>query len=177
VPTAANQTATQEASFGANTNVMIVLDISGSMGESANFGGYDRLQAAKQAVLELLEQYDALGNVMVSLVTFSSSATIQTPSWVSIADARSIIIGLNDGGATNYEDALVDAMAAFAGAGKLPNAQNVSYFLSDGEPNTPTPAASTAPSSATGSISSTAATTAALIVRTSGLMPWAWAPA
>ena len=134
VPAAVDQTVSQQASQSTNTNLLLILDVSGSMNDDAGFGGYTRLEAAKQALLELLEQYDALGNVKVCLVTFSSSATIET-GWVDIATAKAELLGLSAGGLTNYEDALLDATTAFAQSGKLTGAQNVAYFLSDGVPN------------------------------------------
>ncbi|MDD0843070.1 VWA domain-containing protein, partial [Pseudomonas sp. Gutcm_11s] len=134
VPNAVNQTVSQQATQSTNTNLLLILDVSGSMADDAGFGGYTRLEAAKQALLELLEQYDALGNVKVCLVTFASNATIET-GWVDIATAKAELLGLSADGYTNYEDALVDAATAFAQSGKLTGAQNVAYFLSDGVPN------------------------------------------
>jgi hypothetical protein len=43
--------------------------------------------------------------------------------------------GLTPTDSTNYDDALNEAIKAFGDTGKLANAQNVSYFMSDGLPN------------------------------------------
>lgn len=141
-PSAASIVKTGQAAVGTDTNLMIVLDNSGSMDSSANFGGLDRMEAAKNALLELFEQYDALGNVKVSVVSFSTTATIQQV-WVDIATAKAAVLALGPTNSTNYEDALIKAMSAYgqtgSSGGKLatPTVQNVTYFLSDGQPNYP----------------------------------------
>ncbi len=141
-PAAASIVKAGLAAAGTDTNLMIVLDNSGSMGDSANFGGLTRMEAAKNALLELFEQYDALGNVKVSVVSFSTNATIQQV-WVDIATAKAAVLALNPTNNTNYEDALIKAMSAYGQAGSSGgkivgvNTQNVAYFLSDGQPNSP----------------------------------------
>ena len=125
-----------------DTNLLITLDISGSMDEASGTGGLTKLQLAKQAILELMEQYDALGHVKVELVTFSGNATNASGGWVDLdnpaakATLINTILGLSAGGNTNYDAALLADMAAYATGGKLttPGVQNVAYFLSDGEP-------------------------------------------
>jgi T1SS-143 domain-containing protein len=114
-----------------DTNLMLVLDISGSMGA----GPGSRLDIMKQSVTQMLDQYDNLGDVMVRVVTFSSSANAYQNVWVSVADAKTYVNGLGSGGTTNYDAALLTAMSAFNSSGKIAGAQNVSYFLTDGAPN------------------------------------------
>jgi hypothetical protein len=114
-----------------DTNIMLVLDISGSMGSGAG----SRLDIMKQSVTQMLDQYDNLGDVMVRVVTFSSSANAYQSVWVSVADAKTYVNGLVSGGTTNYDAALLTAMNAFNSSGKIAGAQNVSYFLTDGAPN------------------------------------------
>ncbi len=113
-----------------DTNVMLMLDVSGSMGGA-------RLQVMKESVITMLDQYDALGDVMVRVVTFSSSASAYQSNWVSVAEAKAYVNGLTApvGGSTNYDAALQTAMKAFADAGKIAGGKNVSYFLTDGAPN------------------------------------------
>ncbi|WP_439889384.1 DUF5801 repeats-in-toxin domain-containing protein [Pseudomonas sp. MBLB4123] len=141
-PTAFNQNQSGQASTSLNTNLLIVLDNSGSMGNGSGVGGMTRLEVAKNALLELFEQYDALGNVKVSFVSFSTNATIEEV-WVNIADAKAALLALNPTNLTNYDDALIDAITAYgqtgSDGGKLAsgNVQNVAYFLSDGFPNAP----------------------------------------
>ena len=121
----------------AQTNVMLVLDLSGSMNDPSGLTGLSRLDVEKAAVNELLEQYDNRGDVMVRLVTFSDSANPHGSTWMTADAARAVLEGLTAGGGTNYDAGLLTAMSAFSGSGALsgPGTQNVSYFLSDGVPN------------------------------------------
>ncbi|MCF4995069.1 retention module-containing protein [Pseudomonas syringae] len=118
-----------------DSNVLIVLDISGSMADASGVPGLSRLALAKQAIGALLDKYDDLGDVKVQLVTFSSNAADRTSVWVDVATAKSILIGLSAGGGTNYDAAVATMQSAFNTSGKLTGAQNVGYFFSDGKPN------------------------------------------
>ncbi|WP_223506900.1 retention module-containing protein [Pseudomonas sp. GL-RE-29] len=118
-----------------DSNLLLVIDVSGSMGDASGVPGLSRLALAKQAISALLDKYDDLGDVKVQIVTFSSGATDKTPIWVDVATAKSIISGLTAGGNTDYDDAVAMAKTAFATSGKLTGAQNVGYFFSDGKPN------------------------------------------
>ncbi|QXI19361.1 retention module-containing protein [Pseudomonas hamedanensis] len=118
-----------------DSNLLIVLDISGSMADPSGVPGLSRLALAKQAISALLDKYDDLGDVKVQLVTFSSDATDRTAVWVDVATAKTILAGLNAGGGTNYDAAVAVMQSAFNTSGKLTGAQNVGYFFSDGKPN------------------------------------------
>jgi T1SS-143 domain-containing protein len=121
------------------TNVMLILDVSGSMDSPSGVPGFTtRLVAAKAAINELLDQYDSRGDVRVQIVKFSTNASQVGTDWMSVADAKAAIAGLSVTDTTNYDAALLTAMDIFTHVGKLggPDAQNVSYFLSDGEPTT-----------------------------------------
>ena len=146
VPEAANIKHTLQEPPAVNSNVMIVLDMSGSMDTNPNVSGFStRLALAKDAIQQLINAYDDLGDVAVRLVTFNNSAD-STPSssadvWLSASDALALINSIGDtagSGTTNYDAALLTAQSAFVSAGKIPGAQNVAYFLSDGQPNTST---------------------------------------
>ena len=125
-----------------DTNLLITLDLSGSMDEASGTGGLTKLDLAKQAILNLIQQYDSLGHVKVELVTFSSDATNASGGWIDLNDPAAkaalvnTILNLSAGGNTNYDAALLTDMTAFATSGKLdtPGVQNVAYFLSDGDP-------------------------------------------
>jgi len=127
-----------------DTNLLLTLDLSGSMSESSGVGTLTKLDLAKQALLTLIQQYDSLGQTKVELVTFSSSATNASGGWIDLSDPAakaaliSTILGLSAGGNTNYDAALLTDMTAFNSPGKLATSgvQNVAYFLSDGEPTT-----------------------------------------
>jgi VCBS repeat-containing protein len=118
-----------------DSNLLIVLDISGSMADASGVPGLSRLALAKQAISALLDKYDDLGDVKVQLVTFSSNATDRTTVWVDVATAKTILAGLTAGGGTNYDAAVAVMQTAFNTSGKLTGAQNVGYFFSDGKPN------------------------------------------
>ncbi|WP_095196418.1 retention module-containing protein [Pseudomonas sp. Irchel 3A7] len=118
-----------------DSNLLLIIDVSGSMADASGVPGLSRLELAKQAISALLDKYDDLGDVKVQIVTFSSNATDKTSVWVDVATAKSIISGLTAGGGTNYDAAVDVAQDAFNTNGKLTGAQNVGYFFSDGKPN------------------------------------------
>jgi len=134
-PTATNQTVT--ATNSANTNLMITLDISGSMTTTDGVNNQTRLASAIQSVKNLLDKYDDMGDVKVSLVVFAGlDQTKQLGNgWLTVAEAKAYLNNLSADGNTNYDSALNTAMNAFGTSGKLDNAQNVSYFFTDGQPN------------------------------------------
>ncbi|WP_321325261.1 Calx-beta domain-containing protein [Thiomicrorhabdus sp.] len=112
-----------------DTNVVITLDISGSM--TNNSSNVNRLALAKDALGQMLNAYDTFGNVNVKLVTFSSSATAS--QWMSVTDAINAINALSAGGSTNYEDAVLKTYTNFASTEPVAD-KTVAYFISDGEP-------------------------------------------
>ncbi len=132
----ADLVSTSIAPTDSKTNVMLILDLSGSMNDPSGLTGLSRLDVEKAAVNELLEQYDSRGDVMVRLVTFSDSATASGSAWMTVAAAKAALTGLTAGGNTNYDAGLLTTMSAFTASGALsgPGTQNVSYFLSDGVP-------------------------------------------
>ncbi|WP_287372671.1 VWA domain-containing protein, partial [Prosthecochloris sp.] len=121
-----------------DTNLVIVIDVSGSMGPPYS----DRLEIAQEAVKNLIDEYDKIGDVKVQIITFSSGAGVQTYNgdvWLEPDEAEIVIDGLSANGGTNYDAALQEAMDAYGEDGKLssPQTQNVLYFMSDGEPTFP----------------------------------------
>ncbi|MBI5924118.1 MAG: type I secretion C-terminal target domain-containing protein [Aquabacterium sp.] len=118
-----------------DTNLMIVLDTSGSMDSASGISGLTRLQAAIQAIDNLIDRYDQYGDVAVRLVAFASEAHAQGDAWLSAQQAKDVLSSLQVGGSTNFDYALAAAQQAFhTSAGKLANAQNVAYLLSDANP-------------------------------------------
>ncbi|MCJ8337206.1 MAG: retention module-containing protein [Pseudomonadales bacterium] len=121
-----------------DTNLMVVLDLSGSMDLNANGDGktnkQSRLDLAKQAVAKMISSYDDLGDVKVRIVTFSDVSEKQGSVWVAADEAISYLNSLSAGGYTNYDAALNVAQDAFDDAGSISGAQNLSYFFSDGSP-------------------------------------------
>ncbi|UFQ96186.1 retention module-containing protein [Pseudomonas wenzhouensis] len=127
--------------LGIHTNLMVVLDLSGSMDDAPSgvSGFTTKLALAKDAVQRLIDSYDNLGDVMVRIVTFANTASAVGNVWMTANDAKAWLTALanNAGnGSTNYDDALIKAMSAYDSTGKLTGTgvQSVSYFLSDGQP-------------------------------------------
>ena len=129
-------------------NLVLVLDVSGSM-TSASAGGEvrqlnadgtttitTRLDMAKAALIELAESYfNQAQSVAITLVSFSTGATILNGG-NAYTDLQSVINGINSmngSGGTNYEAALNAVQQAFGTVD--PGVRNAVYFLSDGEPS------------------------------------------
>ena len=139
-------------------NLVLVLDVSGSMTVAGAGGEVQRVNAdgsitvttrlamAKEAMAALVSEYfNQAQAVSITLVTFSSAATVINPGapYTSKDDAIAAINGLTGSGGTNYESALTAVQSAFGTVN--PAVQNSVYFISDGEPsvgNLTTPAAS-----------------------------------
>ncbi|MGE3969177.1 MAG: VWA domain-containing protein, partial [Dongiaceae bacterium] len=145
-PLATAQNASLTDPAAVDTNLMIVLDVSGSMEFDSGLTNLDRLEASLGAINELFEQYESLGDVKVQIVTFASGASTQNENgdgglWLSIADAKEFLEGVVASGNTNFDAALLTAMTAYANAGKILESdpsprpvQSVAYFVSDGDP-------------------------------------------
>jgi uncharacterized protein YdbL (DUF1318 family) len=119
-------------------NLLITLDVSGSMATRDGVNGETRLQSAIQSITKLIDSYDNQGEVAVRLVTFSTSGSERGDHWMSAAEAKSTLAALSAGGNTNYDAALDTARGAFTDPGHLDGGHNVAYFFSDGRPNLPT---------------------------------------
>ena len=119
---------------GGDTNLMFIIDVSGSMNDPSGLTGLSRLDVTKASVVELLDLYDNPGNVKVQIVAFASNAFIASPVWMTVDQAKAYVSGLNADGGSDYDSAIFAAQIAFDFAGKIAGAQNVSYFLSDGTP-------------------------------------------
>ncbi len=134
-PVATSQTIT--ANNSVNTNLMITLDISGSMGTKDGVNGQSRLASEIQSVKNLLNSYDAMGDVKVALVVFAGLGQTKQlgTTWLTVEQAKAYLDNLSADGNTNYDAALNTAMNAYNSSGKLDNAQTVSYFFTDGQPN------------------------------------------
>jgi T1SS-143 domain-containing protein len=140
-PHAHTESVSETAQNNGQTNVLIILDTSLSMSVSpSGVTNMTRLDVAKAAIAELLDQYDNRGDVRVLLETFNSTGNLVT-GWVTVDQAKAAVAGLTATvAATNYDAAITTAEGvSFTTGGALTGAgvQNVSYFISDGEPNQP----------------------------------------
>ena len=132
-PVAQNQTVTTNGSTG--TNVLLTIDVSGSMAAKDQASGLTQLQREIISINQLLDNYATLGDVRVMIVTFASASHQLTPTWVTVAEAKQILANLVTLAGSDYQRALEGSMEAFDDSGKLAGAQNVGYFFSDGRPN------------------------------------------
>lgn len=117
------------------TNLMLIIDDSGSMRGK-------NIAEAKKTIDKLLANYETLGEVAVRVVIFGGKAyydTSETHGWKTPEEARTIVNGLwGNSGGTNYQAAMDSAKKAFiSGTGEkfFKDGNNVSFFLSDGEPS------------------------------------------
>ncbi len=122
-------------------NIVMVLDISGSMG--SKFDPTSKYSLLLDAVQNLLTDFSGYqgGDVKVHIVPFSTTA--KTAGTFTVTDAADFAAAVNyldtltnAGGVTNYESALQAAITWLQGSGKIAGAETYTYFVSDGQPNT-----------------------------------------
>ncbi|WP_019621311.1 beta strand repeat-containing protein, partial [Amphritea japonica] len=132
-------------------NVMFVIDTSGSMGNDASGTTIERMELLLTSIKQVIDQYENVGDLKVQIVTFDSGSdsTHQTV-WMTAAEAQAFIGDgtagsrdsvLNPGGGTDYDQGVLEAQLGWDAAGKIEATDdrpvsNVSYFMSDGEPQT-----------------------------------------
>ncbi|MGL4932763.1 MAG: VWA domain-containing protein, partial [Aeromonas sp.] len=124
------------------TNLMIILDTSGSMDVASGVPGFTtRMAIARASILKLINDYDDVGNLMVRLVGFASTATTNFLGsgeiWLTASQALNVINSITDtlgSGGTDYDEALIKAISGYNSPGKIIGGQGVLYFLSDGQP-------------------------------------------
>jgi Ca2+-binding RTX toxin-like protein len=132
---------------GKNYNVALIVDTSGSMqwgldGSQNPAAGKDRMTLTIAALKVLANQLaDHDGVVNVTLIGFheraSSLLTINDLSKSNLQSFIDKISSLSAGGATNYEDAFIKATDWFnskPGSSSGLKFENVTYFLTDGDP-------------------------------------------
>ncbi|QSR46581.1 retention module-containing protein [Aeromonas veronii] len=132
---------------GKNYNIALIVDTSGSMAYGLDGGsrppaGQDRMTLTINALKALANQLAGHdGVVNVTLIGFSTSAssllTINDLSQSNVQSFIDKISSLKADGATNYEDAFIKATAWFnsqPGSGSGLKFENLTYFLTDGNP-------------------------------------------
>ncbi|MXV28694.1 VWA domain-containing protein, partial [Aeromonas veronii] len=132
---------------GKNYNIALIVDTSGSMqygldGRSNPPAGQDRMTLTIAALKVLANQLaDHDGVVNVTLVDFNwSASSVISINDLSKSNLQSFIdkiSSLSAGGATNYEDAFIKATEWFnskPGSNSGLTFENVTYFLTDGDP-------------------------------------------
>ncbi|WP_424712504.1 immunoglobulin-like domain-containing protein [Malaciobacter marinus] len=122
-------------------NIVIVLDISGSMKDyvQQEDGSWTtRLQLAKDALQNMVDTYKEFSNVKINLTKFEGRADAldggeSESGWYSPEDALKVINNFSAGGGTNYEDALEETYSNYTPPANGEKA--TVYFISDGKPN------------------------------------------
>ncbi|AGH96938.1 T1SS-143 repeat domain-containing protein [Micavibrio aeruginosavorus] len=119
-------------------NVVMMLDVSGSMGDANDPSS--KMAKLIDAVQNLMNDFNAYpnGDINVHIVPFGTDSltgqTFNVTDASGLAAVLAYLEGLNTtGGFTNYEAPLADAAAWLAA--QPAGATNISYFVSDGEPN------------------------------------------
>ena len=127
---------TQNVAFkSSDTNLAFILDLSYSMRQVDAGTGKSKFQLLQEAVVNLINTYENLGEVRVQFTTFGDDGGYQN-YWMTASEAIAFVTTLTyNNGETNYDAALASAMEGFASPGKLTGAQNLAYFLTDGAPN------------------------------------------
>ncbi|MDB5491014.1 MAG: hemolysin-type calcium-binding repeat family protein [Micavibrio sp.] len=120
-------------------NVTMMLDVSGSMGNKGDPNS--RISLLTKAVKNLMadfHDYDH-GTIQVHLIAFatgtSSEATFTVTNDASYNQILNYLSNLTGDGFTNYEAPMQSAINWLNGAEPIKGATNISYFVSDGEPN------------------------------------------
>jgi T1SS-143 domain-containing protein len=131
-PLSGTQVMKVDSSTGSqNTNLMLIIDTSGSMKEEL---ADKTANGIKAAIKSLIDRYDDIGDVKIQIVTFNDAGQGRA-SWLTVAQAKTFVDALNSADGTNYDAALAAAKASFASPGKLADGVNVSYFITDGQPS------------------------------------------
>jgi VCBS repeat-containing protein len=145
---------TNAVAQGSNVNyqLMLVIDISGSMGDTVirpDGTSTTRMELQKAAVIALLESYVAStsGNVNVKIVTFSNGANyiagtaaatfVNVSNGANMASVETAINALAPTNYTDYDDALFTARQGINDASWLTTSattKGLVYFFSDGAP-------------------------------------------
>jgi hypothetical protein len=121
-------------------NVLMILDVSGSMGQQSDPNSrLSKLVAAVENLLGKFNDYDG-GEIVVHITPFSNSGgagmTFTITNDADLTAAVNYLGTLGTNGVTNYESALQAGITWLQGSGPIAGAETISYFISDGEPNT-----------------------------------------
>ncbi|MBG3878061.1 VWA domain-containing protein [Desulfovibrio oxamicus] len=134
----AGPTATPEVddfNGGITTNLVIMIDRSGSMDDPSGIPDMDKWEVALEGMQELIDAYAGLGSVNVKIVDFYDGEA-SSSSWYYDATSGTVtyLNGKGPDGGTSY-DAATDRVMADLANGMPPADKSVVYFLSDGNPD------------------------------------------
>ncbi|MFK7840399.1 MAG: VWA domain-containing protein [Bdellovibrionales bacterium] len=120
-------------------NVLFIVDVSGSMRQNDGEGKkIDLLVDAINNLVQDFNDYDN-GDIVVHFAPFSRNAEAGASFDVSSTDgfnnAMDYLSNLRANGWTNYEAGLQSGIELLQSDAALQNAETITYFISDGEPN------------------------------------------
>ncbi|BCN92322.1 hypothetical protein THMIRHAM_01070 [Thiomicrorhabdus immobilis] len=143
----------QSSGSDGSTNLILTLDVSGSMDTAVDGSTKTRFEIARDALVDLITKYDAQGDTAVNLTLFGRDA--MNMGWMTASEAvnylDTLVLHWNDSGYTNglyssgstvavnvggtdYLDAINSTMSVNDFVDH-PASQTIAYFLSDGDPN------------------------------------------
>ncbi|MBS8270683.1 tandem-95 repeat protein, partial [Halomonas litopenaei] len=123
-----------------NYNISLILDSSGSMKEDSGTPDLTRMELAKRALKNLVEQLaDFEGTINLQVIDFDNTAVFKQAIDLgsSKADIEKVLKHIENAdanGGTNYEAAFVEAEEWLKEQSEINNYENITYFLTDGEP-------------------------------------------
>ncbi|MCT7646833.1 vWA domain-containing protein, partial [Aliarcobacter butzleri] len=154
--TTVDETSNITVNKGEKTNLVLTVDVSGSMAVYGNGAiidkekGITRLDVVKQSLISTIETYKAAGDTMVNITLFANGAL--NKGWMSADNAIKYINSLSmdknfniyegtskislKASSTDYSKALEETgKVNISGSGQA-DAKTVGYFISDGQPQT-----------------------------------------
>jgi len=117
-------------------DVMLVMDVSGSMNDRLPGDRDTKLDAAKEAANMFIDNLNMTRD-RVGISSFSTTATLKSPLINNFAEAKSKINGLKAEGYTNIGDGICKANLEFDAHGRQEDTLWVIILLSDGKANRP----------------------------------------
>lgn len=119
-------------------DVMLIIDVSGSMRDALPGDEETKLDAAKESAKTFID-YLNMTRDRVGIVSFSTTAILVSSLTNDSAEAKSKIDGLSAGGWTNIGDGISEANQEFDSNGRQDDVLWVIILLSDGKANRPPP--------------------------------------
>ncbi|WP_426199730.1 tandem-95 repeat protein [Pseudomonas sp. DC3200b2] len=126
---------------GQNYNIAFIVDTSSSMGSDAVAAAVKSLTNVFNS-LKASAQSNGAGTVNIFLEDFDTNVrqtvTVNLADSDALSKLTAVLNSMTSGGTTNYEDAFKTAANFFSSttATSNTNATNLTYFITDGEPNT-----------------------------------------
>ena len=126
---------------GQNYNIAFIVDTSDSMGSDGVSKAVSSLTTAFNS-LQASAASNGAGTVNIFLVDFDTnvkkSVSVNLVDSDALAKLKAVLSSMTSGGTTNYEDAFKTAANWFESTTATGNAKatNITYFITDGEPNT-----------------------------------------